>query len=146
MIKLVTLAAIGLCAPSFAQQPQQPMGPDLDVRVEGGADRVRIQFRTVEDQNQVCPLIVQSLSVDSTARDAQGVVTAGHIEFIADVDPGAVCLFVVGKQQGAITFARGDQLPALAPGQYDLVINDVSYGTLEITREGVRLTEAGGAA
>jgi len=138
MHRIATLFLLGFAGLANAQE----MGPELTVRAQGNADRVRLEFRTVEAQNQVCPLSVQSLSVDATQSSPDGVVVVGHIEFTAGVEPDAICLFVVGQQQGAITFARGAELPALAPGRYDLVINDTSYGVLQISADGARIVEA----
>jgi hypothetical protein len=119
----------------------QELGPDLEVRASGDARQVRVDFRTVEDQSQVCPLRVNRLLVDAPPVTDAGLA-AGVIDFQVAADPTAPCLAVVGQQTGSIRFSQGRELPALAHGRYDLVINDTSYGVLVVHRDGARLTEA----
>lgn len=119
----------------------QEMGPELKVRVEGSGQRVLIAFHTVENQPEACPLTVQSLSVDSTHTDVRGLVN-GVVDFQVGVEPDAICLQVVGQQEGSLVFERGPALPALAAGRYDLLINDTSYGVLLVNKDGAKLVAA----
>lgn len=105
------------------------------------ADTLRIHFQTNEIMNEMCALDVVDARVSAGAFDAQGRVRSGLIRL--DTMPQDICLQALGPWQGATDLHLGEQLPELAAGRYQLVIDGSVEGRLVVSEEGrVRFVEA----
>jgi hypothetical protein len=130
-MKFITTLVLGLLAtPTLATaaecgEAQRPFSVTV-ARVEEQPEQVRLDYRTLQTFSSMCPLIERSREIGQ-----------GAIELEVGAEAGGFCLPAFGPRQGSSTFAVGEE--ALQPGSYELRINGVNYGTVEITEDSATL-------
>ncbi len=100
------------------------------------AKKVQISVETTEQMSSMCGLKVTKLEItnpvalDFLPVDMDTPVRQIKVNF--QTDPNAMCLMAFGPHRGGIALDIGYSIPSVL-GEYDLVINDVNYGKLNVS-------------
>jgi len=125
-MKAVILALAALVTTSvFAKNLETELAP-----AEGQA--IVLKFRTVKTQSSMC--FMENTEIKITAPHTEFLAeerTDGRIELEARY-LGGMCMAALGPHRGSLALDRGDSLPKLPDGRYDVVINGEDQGTLRI--------------
>ena len=91
----------------------------------------QLKVRTFEDQLTIVPLVLESFYVIPAEKGDNGLFILNIIK-----DPNGKHLNAIGPNKGVFTFQRSVDIP---DGEYNLIINNVDYGFLNISEEGIFL-------
>jgi len=83
--------------------------------------------RTVEDRPEMGALVINNLQISMPVDNVPGTIS---MELI--LNPKKAHLPAFGQQAGEFTFYKGNRLPQIMDGQYEIVIDGISYGHLLI--------------
>ncbi len=95
---------------------------------------VEVRFQTVYDQRMICHLDVLEMKVKTPSLFWTEMKSGdGKISLKVGVHPHTFCAQAIGSHSGSIVFQRGNRLPALPSGDYQVEINgDLMKETLKI--------------
>ena len=104
---------------------------------------VAINWTTKQTFSSMCGMGVDSLKLKPVTQTWQGDVQfPGAIEIETSTNRFAMCMMAFGPHRGGMNLPLGYQLPHLADGEYNLLINGQDYGVLSVSAEEVFLTAA----
>lgn len=98
-------------------------------------DFFTLYVRTVHEEPSICPLIISKMEIKKMMKNQNGAISLTVIK-----DPDAICLMAFGHRSGSFTFEKGKELPMIPEGRYQLQINGLSYGYLDVDEENVSLS------
>jgi hypothetical protein len=123
---------------ALAFAPAAFAGFNVRVAPVEGAQQVALSFTTTETHSSMCHLATKELTIVAPKIDfATGEQTRGQIKVSASVDPGSMCLMAFGPHRGGLTFTRGNGLPNLVDGAYDVTINGLAVGRMTLAEAAV---------
>lgn len=134
---------LGLSGTFFASAKEY----NVDVKtVLEDAKKVQINVETTEQMSSMCGLTVTKLEITNPVAlgflDIDMDTPLRQIKVKFENDPNAMCLMAFGPHRGGIALDIGYSLPNVL-GEYDLIINDVNYGKLNVSvDQAATLTEA----
>jgi hypothetical protein len=115
-------------------------GKSLTVKLgEVEDEQISIQWETIKKNfPSMCEMAVTQLDMTAPIKT---VSKDGKIAIKAQTLRAQPCPTAIGPHRGRVTLQIGSKLPALTEGSYELIINNETYGTLEVG-ETVRLLES----
>jgi len=134
---------LGLSGTLFASAKEYNV--ELETVLED-AKRVQINVTTTEQMSAMCGLTVTKLEITNpVALDFLPIemdTPVRQIKVNFQTNPNAMCFMAHGPHRGAVALNIGYSIPNVL-GDYDLIINDVNYGKLNVSvDQAATLTEA----
>lgn len=97
------------------------------------SDRIVFALITTNEYNNSCMLDAKSIKIEKGSRNE-----AGLIEIQTEINFRS-CLMTVGKHYGEIELIKGQYLPSLPNGSYEIIIDGESYGYLKLSGRGFEI-------
>ena len=88
---------------------------------------ITISVETQEANLSLCPLEATSLTLKK-AKPKETII--GRIDVNFEVKTGAPCFRGFGKRRGQITLQKGEELPEIGPGDYEVYVNNTYVGMI----------------
>ncbi len=109
----------------------------MQIEIVAEAGILNIHFTTIEDYNSACTLEATDLIIQYFDRKVSSPIGIdGTISFNTEINPDDMCAQVIGPQRGVLSLRYqeenmvDDGTSVIEEGVYELIIDEISYGTI----------------
>ncbi|MGD2168654.1 MAG: hypothetical protein PVI40_00235 [Chlamydiota bacterium] len=100
---------------------------DYDVNFQDNKDSFAFTVITEKEQPSMGQLVISDLRVSLPQEGMPGVIAMDLI-----LDPNSASLPALGPREGRFVFQKGKALPQIVDGDYEIVIDGISYGHMHV--------------
>jgi hypothetical protein len=106
---------------------QANTSPLLNATFHQNFNNLIISVETQDDNLSLCPLEATALTIKK-AKPKETII--GRIDVTFEVKRGAPCFRGLGKRKGQIKLQKGDELPNITTGNYEVYVNNTYVGMI----------------
>ncbi|MGD2168655.1 MAG: hypothetical protein PVI40_00240 [Chlamydiota bacterium] len=100
---------------------------NYDVHLQDNKNTFSLCVITEKDQPSMGSLVISNLKI---TRPQEGAL--GAIAMDLSLDPDSLTRPVLGPRDGCFTFQKGKALPEIINGEYEIIIDGVDYGHIQV--------------
>jgi DNA-directed RNA polymerase subunit RPC12/RpoP len=119
MKKIIIIFALMISTAVFCQECE------YKIKFKERKNSFTLFVETAKEQPSMGNLVITDIQISKSKDDIPGIIYMNLA-----LDPNSIHLPAFGIQKGFFKFFKGDQLPQISSGQYEIIINGIACGQI----------------